>query len=84
VGEAGFESAENVGSTAIRDDSHKDDGARTDESERMQVSAGPNESAHSGDVEGALARALTLAAEAGRWDVVSQLANELERRRRKG
>jgi hypothetical protein len=34
-----------------------------------------------GSVEGALARALQLAAEAGRWDVVCQLARELEARR---
>ena len=34
-----------------------------------------------GSVEGALARALQLAAEAARWDVVSQLARELEARR---
>ncbi len=33
-------------------------------------------------VETALARALVLAAEAKRWEVVSQIANELEGRRR--
>jgi hypothetical protein len=34
-----------------------------------------------GDVEAALAKALEGAAAAGRWDVVSQLARELEARR---
>jgi len=53
-------------------------------STRMQVSAGPNGRARRSEVEGALARALTLAAEAGRWDVVSQLADELEARRKSG
>jgi hypothetical protein len=35
-----------------------------------------------GVVETALARALTLAAEAGRWEVVAQLAEELSARQR--
>jgi hypothetical protein len=34
-----------------------------------------------GVVETALARALTLAAEAGQWALVAKLATELERRR---
>jgi hypothetical protein len=34
-----------------------------------------------GDVEAALARALSQAADAGRFDVVAQLARELEARR---
>jgi hypothetical protein len=34
-----------------------------------------------GPVEAALVRALDLAASAGRWDVVAQLARELEARR---
>jgi hypothetical protein len=35
-----------------------------------------------GVVETALARALTLAAEAGRWEIVAQLAEELAARQR--
>jgi hypothetical protein len=47
----------------------------------MRVSAGPSGRARSSEVGDALARALTLAAEAGRWDcrlVVLRLADALE------
>jgi hypothetical protein len=40
-----------------------------------------NELANSDPVETALAKALTAATAAGRWDVVAQLARELESRR---
>jgi hypothetical protein len=51
--------------------------ARVDVSARESVASWPGE----GDVETAVAAALTRAAEAGRWDVVTRLARELEARR---
>jgi len=42
---------------------------------------GPSAKASGDDVEAALVKALDRAAEAGRFDVVSQLARELEARR---
>jgi hypothetical protein len=56
--------------------------ATQDDSERREVSASPSERFPSGDgVETALASALAAAAAAGRFDVVAQLARELEARR---
>ena len=55
------------------------DHATQDDERRLKVSA----LSRPGDpVEAALSRALYLAAEAGRFDVVAQLAGELEARRR--
>ena len=48
---------------------------------RVDESSLNSTSGWSGIVEPALARALGLAAEAGRWDVVEQIARELKERR---
>ena len=51
----------------------------------MQVASWAKRAGTLSSRRGALsASALTLAAEAGRWDVVSQLADELEARRKSG
>jgi hypothetical protein len=50
---------------------------------RSAISVWPSKS-EALTAEDALARALALAAEAGRWDVVAQLARELEARRLDG
>jgi hypothetical protein len=84
VGEAGFESAESVEITAIRDDSRTDDPPRRDVSARELVAFGPSESQPAGNalsVEDALAVALARASAAQEWAVVAQLARELEARR---
>ena len=57
------------------------DGTRVDVSAREPVAIGPSTAAVEGPVECALATALARAAEAARWDVVAQLAHELEARR---
>jgi hypothetical protein len=51
---------------------------RVDVSARRVVAIGPPQA----DVEKLLAEALAKAAEARRWDIVAQLARELEARRR--
>jgi hypothetical protein len=66
---------------AIYDDSGHLEATRSDVSARELVASGPNESTPRGSVEDMLAAALTRASEAGRWDVVAQLARELEARR---
>jgi hypothetical protein len=53
--------------------------ATKDDAKRPEVSASPPPEA--GAVEAALAEALRGATSAGRWDVVAQLARELEARR---
>jgi hypothetical protein len=66
------------------------EGSRADEPTRIDVSArelvafGPNEFGGFRVVEDALAFALAEAARAGRWDIVTQLARELEARRLEG
>jgi hypothetical protein len=62
-------------------DSRHDDLTRVDVSPRELVEVGPNEIAVSGGVEELLAAALERAAAAERWDIVAQLARELEARR---
>lgn len=52
------------------------------ESEREQLEALPGQSGAVDAVETALAQALTAATVAGRWELVAQLAGELEARRR--
>jgi len=84
VEQRGIEPAPIVELAQTRVDSRRDQATRVDVTPRLQDGAGPNEPGVSepmGSVEGALARALQLAAEAARWDVVSQLARELEARR---
>jgi integrase len=77
VPEEGIEGAPIVVSTRNHVDSRSDDAPRVDVSARNQVDVGPSKSA----VEDALAGAIADAARAGRWDVVAQLARELEARR---
>ena len=60
-----------------RGDSRRLDPTRVDVSARELVAFGPSEST----VEEAFARAIDGVASAGRWDVVAQLAKELEARR---
>jgi hypothetical protein len=64
-------------SRQLAEGSSPDHPPRVDVSAREPVGAWPTGT----DVETALAAALTRAAEAGRWDVVAQLARELEARR---
>jgi hypothetical protein len=67
--------------TAIYEDSSHLEATRIDVSARELVGSGPNESTLRGSVEDMLAAALARASEAGRWDIVAQLARELEARR---
>jgi hypothetical protein len=62
-------------------DSRHHDLTRVDVSPREPAAFGPNEIAVSGAVEGLLAVALERASAAERWDIVAQLARELEARR---
>jgi hypothetical protein len=62
-------------------DSRHDDLTRVDASARELVGVGPNEIAVSGAVEDLLVVALERASAAERWDIVAQLARELEARR---
>jgi hypothetical protein len=62
-------------------DSRTEDGTRVDVSARELVAIGPTTNGVADPVECALATALARAAEAGRWDVVAELARELEARR---
>jgi hypothetical protein len=68
---------ENGGSVRLAPYSRRLDPTRVDVSVRELVAFGPKEST----VEDALARAIEGAVSAGRWDVVAQLAKELEARR---
>jgi hypothetical protein len=67
--------------TVIHDDSGHLEATRSDVSARDLVASGPNKSTLRGSVEDMLAVALARASEAGRWDIVGQLARELEARR---
>jgi hypothetical protein len=80
VGKAGFESAEFVEFTGFRDDWHTNDLTRVDVSTREVVAFGPTD-LEAPTVENALAGALARASAAGRWDIVAQLARELDARR---
>jgi hypothetical protein len=73
----GIEPDQAVETAAIRVSSRMDDPTRVDVSARELVAFGPGKS----HVESALARAIESAVLAGRWDVVAQLAKELEARR---
>jgi integrase len=73
----GVESSQTVESTGIPVDSSSDTAPRVDVSARNPVAFGPSKST----VEDALASAIVQASAAGRWDVVAQLARELEARR---
>jgi hypothetical protein len=65
----------------IRDDSRTKYPPRVDVSARELVDVGPTGNAKAATVEDLLSQALACAAEVGRWDVVAQLARELEARR---
>ncbi len=67
--------------TPIHDESGHSDATRIDASARELVATGPNELTSRGSVEDMLAASLARASEAGRWDIVAQLARELEARR---
>jgi hypothetical protein len=73
----GIEAVQSVRLAAIHVDSRQLDPTRVDVSARELVAFGPNKST----IEDALARAIEGAVSAGRWDVVAQLAKELEARR---
>jgi hypothetical protein len=81
----GIEARESVGITAIPVDSRTNDPSRVDVSARSLVAFGPEEIQSpigvGSPVEDMLARAIERASAAGRWDVVAQLARELEARR---
>lgn len=77
----GIESRENAEFAENRDDSRTDDAPRVDVSARTAVASGPRGMHSATTVEDALARAIEGAVAAGRWDVVAQLARELEARR---
>ena len=62
-------------------DSRTDRHTRGDASAREPVAIGPDETPLSKAVEDLLAVALERAAAAQRWDIVAQLARELEARR---
>jgi hypothetical protein len=68
-------------SRGLTEDSRADEPTRIDVSARELVAFGPTESADVDSVDQALAFALAEAAKAGRWEVVVQLARELEARR---
>jgi hypothetical protein len=68
-------------SRGLTEDSRTDEPTRVDVSARELVAFGPSESEAVDNVEEALAFALAEAAKAGRWEVVVQLARELEARR---
>jgi hypothetical protein len=73
----GIEAVQSVRLAAIHVDSRQLDPTRVDVSPRELVAFGPNKST----VEDALAKAIERAVSEGRWDVVAQLAKELEARR---
>jgi hypothetical protein len=56
-------------------------GTRVDVSMREVVAFGPTKAGDFGSVEDALATAVAQASVVGRWDIVAQLARELEARR---
>ncbi len=77
----GIEPAESAEFPAIRVDSCTNDPPRGDVSARDVVASGPIKTGDIGTVEGALAKAIAQASAVGRWDIVAQLARELEARR---
>jgi hypothetical protein len=92
----GIEASEIVQLTMVHGESRSTEPPRVDVSARELVVFGPSETGvdvagegvsplprhgPAGPVEGALAAALLDASKAGRWDVVTQLARELEARR---
>jgi len=80
VEQRGIEPSESAEFTAIRVDSRTNDPPRGDVSARELVAFGPPD-LEAPTVENALAGALARASAAGRWDIVAQLARELEARR---
>ena len=77
VARVGFERSQVAEITVDSVDSRNEDPSRVDVSARPLVAIGPTKS----EVDILLAEALGKAATAGRWDVVAQLASELEARR---
>jgi hypothetical protein len=80
VEQRGIEPGQPAEITTICDDSRQNNGPRVDVSARELVTFGPPDW-KAPSVDEALAGALARAAAAGRWDVVAQLAHELEARR---
>jgi hypothetical protein len=78
VARVGFESKQVYEITSYSVDSRTEGPSRVDVSARPLVATGPTQA----EVEKLLAEALGKAADAGRWDIVAQLARELEARRR--
>jgi hypothetical protein len=81
VARVGFEGSQPAEFTSNSDGSRSGNGARADVSARPRVDAGPREQRAGQGTEQALGKALAEASAAGRWDVVVQLARELELRR---
>ncbi len=79
--EEGVEARSTVGFTGDRDDSRSSEPPRVDASARSVADTGPSVESAPPTVETALAHALSEAAIAARFDVVIQLARELEARR---
>ena len=77
----GIETRDSVELAGFQVDSRTVDPPRVDVSVREPVASGPTKSTPAGSVEDVLAGAIGGAAAAGRWDVVAQLARELEARR---
>jgi len=81
--EKGFETDQHAGFTALRDISGTTEPTRVDASARTVDDPGPSDM-QTARIEDPIEAALLLAARAGRFDVVSQLAKELEARRLEG
>jgi hypothetical protein len=81
VEQRGIEPSGSAEFTAIRVDSRTDNATRVDLSARDVVAFGPTKTGDMGTVEEALAKAIAQASVVGRWDIVAQLARELEARR---
>ena len=77
----GIETRDSVELAGFQVDSRTEHPPRVNVSARELVAFGPAKSTPAGTVEDALAGAIRVAAAAGRWDVVAQLARELEARR---
>ena len=75
--EEGIEGAQSVEVVDVSCDSRTEEASRVDVSARESVAFGPSDSV----VENALARAIEGAVKAERWDIVAELARELEARR---
>jgi hypothetical protein len=80
----GIETRDSAQFAGFHVDSRTKDLPPVDVSAQIQVASGPTNSTVSGGLESALARAIEVAVAAGRWDVVTQLARELEARRLAG